>query len=41
MLKFPCTLCGSRNWPREDTSCPLCQMPDDDDEDDTEDEEEE
>ncbi len=24
MSKFPCTMCGSRNWPREDTSCPLC-----------------
>ena len=27
MIKFPCTMCGSRNWPREDTSCPLCAMP--------------
>jgi hypothetical protein len=36
--RFPCTLCGSRDWPREDTSCPLCQTEDDDD---TEDEEEE
>jgi hypothetical protein len=30
MLKFPCTLCGSRNWPNEWTSCPLCRLEDDD-----------
>lgn len=23
-MKFPCTLCGSRDWPRLDTDCPLC-----------------
>lgn len=23
-LKFACTLCGSRDWPRTDTDCPLC-----------------
>lgn len=22
--RFPCTMCGSRNWPTKDTSCPLC-----------------
>ena len=21
---FPCSLCGSRDWPRPDTECPLC-----------------
>jgi len=25
MTNFPCTLCGSRNWPRPDTDCPNCQ----------------
>lgn len=24
MSNFPCTLCGSRDWPRPDTDCPLC-----------------
>jgi len=28
--RFPCTLCGSRDWPREDADCPLCELPDDD-----------
>jgi hypothetical protein len=42
MLKFPCTLCGSRDWPRKNAGCPLCEMPEDDEEpEDTEDEEEE
>ena len=31
IARFPCTLCGSRNWPRENTSCPLCSLEDDDD----------
>jgi hypothetical protein len=22
--KFPCTLCGSRDWPTTDTDCELC-----------------
>jgi hypothetical protein len=22
--KFACTYCGRRDWPRENTSCPLC-----------------
>lgn len=24
-MNFPCTLCGSRNWPRPDSSCELCR----------------
>ena len=24
MSNWPCTRCGSRNWPSPDTSCPLC-----------------
>lgn len=28
MIKFPCTLCGSRNWPSATSSCPLCQFSD-------------
>lgn len=27
IMKFPCTLCGSRNWPSSETSCPLCYEP--------------
>lgn len=23
-MKHPCSLCGSRDWPNEDTDCPLC-----------------
>jgi len=23
-MNWVCTGCGSRDWPREDTSCPLC-----------------
>ena len=23
-MKFPCSNCGSRNWPRLGTTCPLC-----------------
>lgn len=34
IARFPCTLCGSRNWPSEDTTCPLCRIEDDDDIDD-------
>lgn len=30
ITNFPCTLCGSRDWPRNDTNCPLCQIADDD-----------
>jgi hypothetical protein len=30
MNRFPCTLCGSRNWPRENAGCPLCEIPDED-----------
>lgn len=41
MLKFPCSLCGSRNWPNEWTSCPLCRMTDDDEEEQETDDEEE
>jgi hypothetical protein len=36
MNRFPCTLCGSRNWPRENAGCPLCEMPDEDDSSDEE-----
>jgi len=25
MTKFPCTLFGSTNWPRPNTTCPLCR----------------
>lgn len=25
MITFPCTLCGSRNWPRPDADCELCR----------------
>jgi predicted amidophosphoribosyltransferase len=32
MTRFPCTLCGSRDWPRENAGCPLCEMPEPDDE---------
>lgn len=28
-MNFPCTLCGSRNWPIKDDPCPLCRAPDD------------
>ena len=23
-MNWPCTVCGRRDWPREDTSCPAC-----------------
>jgi hypothetical protein len=23
-MNHPCSLCGSRDWPREDTDCPQC-----------------
>lgn len=23
-MKHPCSICGSRDWPSEDTDCPLC-----------------
>ena len=26
-MNFTCTLCGSRDWPRSDTTCPLCYEP--------------
>lgn len=29
MTKFPCSLCGSRNWPNTWTACPLCRADDD------------
>lgn len=25
MSHFPCTLCGSRDWPRLDADCELCR----------------
>jgi hypothetical protein len=31
ITRFPCTMCGSRDWPRKDSPCPLCSMDDDDD----------
>jgi len=39
VIKFVCTLCGSRNWPNDHTDCPLCRLDDEDDEDDDEEEE--
>lgn len=46
-MKWPCSLCGSRNWPNPDSYCPLCigdseKDPDeyDEDEDDLDDSEE-
>jgi hypothetical protein len=32
IARFPCTLCGSRNWPTKETSCPLCYDDSEDDE---------
>lgn len=34
--KFACTLCGRRDWPRENTSCPLCAADEAEPEDDGE-----
>jgi len=34
--KFPCTLCGSVHWPRENTTCPPCYSPADETETETE-----
>ena len=31
-MNWPCTLCGSRDWPSDDSSCPLCRAREDDDE---------
>jgi len=31
ITRFPCTMCGSRDWPRKDSPCPLCSLEDDDD----------
>ncbi len=31
MSKHACTLCGSRDWPRLDTSCPPCHGEPEDD----------
>lgn len=28
MTRFPCTLCGSRDWPNPDSDCELCQPTD-------------
>jgi hypothetical protein len=28
-MNFSCTLCGSRDWPTKEDSCPLCRAPDD------------
>jgi hypothetical protein len=28
MNPFTCSACGRRDWPREDTSCPLCAADD-------------
>lgn len=36
ITRFPCTLCGSRDWPRENTSCPLCAVEKEKDSDDVE-----
>ena len=32
-MKHPCTNCGSRDWPRHDTSCPLCRAEPEDSDD--------
>lgn len=41
-MNFACTLCGSRNWPREDADCPLCRAdePEEPDQDQPDDENE-
>jgi hypothetical protein len=26
---FPCSMCGSRNWPRKGAACPLCRSDED------------
>jgi hypothetical protein len=36
MSNFPCTLCGSRNWPRPDSECRLCRDDEEDEDEETE-----
>jgi NMD protein affecting ribosome stability and mRNA decay len=40
-MNWPCTRCGSRDWPRADTSCPLCYKEEEIEIEETETEEEE
>ena len=38
-MSFACTLCGSTNWPREGTDCPLCCNDEEEDEENNDEEE--
>lgn len=39
MLNWPCTLCGSRDWPSDDSSCPLCRTQEEEEEEENTDHE--